>query len=116
VAQAFLDASKAQESATNKKLPEAHYNAGLAYQRCDKHADARKQFDAAVGVDNKFHRARAQLALYDFEKSKDVEGTIRTLDSIIREAKFRCRGARDRRLQMGATTRPPTKTARQMDR
>jgi tetratricopeptide (TPR) repeat protein len=88
VAQAFLDASKAQESATNKKLPEAHYNAGLAYQRCDKHADARKQFDAAVGVDQKFHRARAQLALYDFEKSKDVEGTIRTLDSIIREAKF----------------------------
>lgn len=88
VAQSFLEASKAQESATNKKLPEALYNAGLAYQRCDKHTEARAQFDAAVGVDSKFHRARAQLALYDFEKSKDVEGTIKTLDGIIREAKF----------------------------
>ncbi len=88
VAQSFLEASKKQESATNKKLPEAHYDAGLAYQRCDKHTEARSQFEQAVQIDQKFYRAKAQLALYDFEKSKDVEGTIRTLDQIIRDAKY----------------------------
>jgi tetratricopeptide (TPR) repeat protein len=88
VAEQFLSASKAQESATNKKLPEALYNAGLAYQRCDKDAEARAQFEAAVKVDPQFHRARAQIALYDFEKSKDLDGTIAKLDQIIRDAKF----------------------------
>lgn len=88
VADQFLAASKEQESAAGKKLPEALYNAGLAYQRCDKDTEARAQFEAAVKVDGSFHRAKAQVALYDFAKSKDVEGTIRTLDTIIRDAKF----------------------------
>jgi len=88
VADEFLNASKEQESATGKKLPEALYNAGLAYQRCDKDAEARAQFESAVQVDGAFHRARAQVALYDFQKTKDLEGTIRKLDQIIRDAKF----------------------------
>ena len=88
VADQFLSASKAQESATNKKLPEAHYDAGLAYQRCDKDAEARAQFETAGRIDPQFHRARAQIALYDFEKSKDLDGTISKLDQIIRDAKF----------------------------
>ena len=53
-----------------RSCPEALYNAGLAYQRCDKDAEARAQFEAAVKVDSQFHRARAQLALYDFEKDE----------------------------------------------
>lgn len=89
VAEEFLDASKKQEAATNgKKLPEAHYNAGLAYQRCQKDVEARKQYDIAVGIDANFHRARAQIALYDFAKSKDLDGTIAKLEQIIRDAKF----------------------------
>jgi Tfp pilus assembly protein PilF len=88
VADQFLSASKQQEQATNRKLPEALYNAGLAYQRCDKDAQARKEFEEAVQLDAGFHRAKAQLALYDFAKTKDLEGTIRTLDQIIRDAKF----------------------------
>ncbi len=88
VAEQFLAASKEQQSATNRKLPEAHYNAGLAYQRCGKDAQARKQYETAVGIDPKFHRARAQIALYDFAKSKDIDGTIAKLEQIIRDAKF----------------------------
>jgi tetratricopeptide (TPR) repeat protein len=88
VAQEFLAASKAQQAATGKPLAEALYNAGLAYQRCDKDAEARAQFQAAASADAAFHRAKAQLALYDFEKSKNVEGTIATLEQIIRDAKF----------------------------
>lgn len=88
VAEQFLAANKAQVDATRKALPEALYDAGLAYQRCDKDAQARAQFEAAAKADPTFHRARAQLALYDFEKSKNLEGTIATLEAIIREAKF----------------------------
>jgi len=88
VAEQFMGASKAQQSATGKPLPEALYNAGLAYQRCDKDSEARAQFQAAANADAGFHRAKAQLALYDFAKSKNLEGTIATLDQIIRDAKF----------------------------
>lgn len=88
VAQEFLDASAEQKKATNKELPEAIYNAGLAYQRCDDDAQARAQFEAAVKVDAGFHRARAQIALYDYAKSGDLDGTISKLNQIIRDAKF----------------------------
>ena len=88
VADQFIAASKAQQAASGKPLPEALYNAGLAYQRCDKDSEARAQFQAAASTDSSFHRAKAQLALYDFEKSKNLEGTIATLDQIIRDAKF----------------------------
>ncbi|MEZ4226748.1 MAG: tetratricopeptide repeat protein [Polyangiaceae bacterium] len=88
VAEDFLSASKEQQSATNRKLPEAHYNAGLAYQRCGKDAEARKQYEEAVAIDSNFHRARAQIALYDYAKSKDIDGTIAKLEQIIRDAKF----------------------------
>jgi len=87
-AEMFLDANKAQQGAAGKPLPEALYNAGLAYQRCDKDSEARSQFEAASRADSNFHRAKAQLALYDFEKSKDLNGTISKLDQIIRDAKF----------------------------
>lgn len=88
VAEAFLAASKEQEATHKRKLPEAHYNAGLAYQRCGKDTEARREFDAAIAVDQAFHRARAQIALYDFQKSKDLDGTITRLEQIIRDAKF----------------------------
>ena len=88
VADMFLDAAKQQESATNTVLAEAVYNAGLAYQRCGNDSKAREQFEAAIKADSKFHRARAQIILYNYSKSKEVEGTIRDLDQVIRDAKF----------------------------
>ena len=55
VAEDFLDAAKEQSKG---KFPEALYNAGLAYQRCGKKAEAKEQFEAALKADAKFHRAR----------------------------------------------------------
>jgi tetratricopeptide (TPR) repeat protein len=88
VAESFLSASKAQQSAGGKALGEALYNAGLAYQRCGKDSDAKSQFEAAVKIDPGMHRARAQLALYEYQRTNDLDGAIRALDQIIRDAKF----------------------------
>ena len=88
VAESFLNASKEQESAGGKPLAEAVYNAGLAYQRCGKDAEAKAQFESAAKIDPGMHRARAQVALYEYQKSNDLDGAIRSLDQIIRDAKF----------------------------
>jgi len=84
----FVAAAKSQVSATNRAFPEALYDAGLADQRCGKDADARKQFEAAAAADSSFHRAKAQLVLYDYQKTGDLDSTITQLDQIIRDAKF----------------------------
>ena len=88
VAGRFEKASEEQESATNRHLPEALYNSGLAYQRCGKDAEAREKFEAAIRTDPGFHRAKAQLTLYSYMKTGDVDETARELDQIIRDAKF----------------------------
>jgi tetratricopeptide (TPR) repeat protein len=88
VADAFSKAASTQKSDAKAEFPEAIYNAGLAYQRCGKDAEAREKFEDTLKADSSFHRARAQLALYDFSKSGDVDGTISKLDQIIRDAKF----------------------------
>lgn len=88
IAKQFDDAGSTQKSATGRPFPEALYNAGLAYQRCGKDEQAREKFEAAASADQGFHRARAQLALYDYQKSQDIDGTIAKLDQVIRDAKF----------------------------
>jgi Tfp pilus assembly protein PilF len=88
LAEQFNKAAETQLSATNRAFPEALYNGGLAYQRCGKDAEARKQFERAGAADSSFHRAKAQLALYDFARTGDIDQTIRELDTIIRDAKF----------------------------
>jgi lipoprotein NlpI len=88
LADQFQKAAETQVSATNRAFPEALYNAGLADQRCGKDADARKQFESAAHADASFHRAKAQLVLYDYGKTGDIDSTIRELDTIIRDAKF----------------------------
>jgi lipoprotein NlpI len=88
IADQFAKAASTQVSATNRAFPEALYDAGLADQRCGKDADARKQFEAAIAADSSFHRAKAQLVLYDYQKNGDIDQTIRDLDQIIRDAKF----------------------------
>lgn len=88
IAKAFNAAADAQKSDTGRPFPEAQYNSGLAYQRCGKDAEARAEFEAVVKSDASFHRARSQLALYDYAKSNDLDGTISKLDQIIHDAKF----------------------------
>ncbi|MDX2051125.1 MAG: hypothetical protein SFV15_01960 [Polyangiaceae bacterium] len=88
VASSFHEANSEQEGATGKALPEALYNAGLAFQRCGQADKARGEFEAAIKADSAFHRARAQLALYRFQESGDTEQAVTELDQIIRDAKF----------------------------
>lgn len=88
VSDLFQDASDEQKSATGRGLAEAVYNAGLANQRCGKDAEARAKFEGALQIDAGFHRARAQLALYDYQRTNDLDGTIGKLDAVIRDAKF----------------------------
>jgi len=88
VAKLFLDAASAQKSKGD--LPEAVYNAGLAYQRCNKDADAKKQFEAALSISQKFHHARVQMALYDLRERGDsaIEPVIGELQQAVRDAEF----------------------------
>ena len=88
VADTFTKAASTQKSDAKAEFPEAIYNAGLAFQRCGKDAEAREKFEDTLKADGSFHRAKAQLALYDFQKSGDVDSTITKLDQIIRDAKF----------------------------
>jgi len=88
IAKQFESAADSQKSDTGRPFPEAQYNAGLAYQRCGKDTEARKEFEAVVNSDPSFHRARAQIALYDYAKSNDLDGAISKLDQIIHDAKF----------------------------
>jgi len=92
VAGQFLHASKQQKGETNRALPEAIYNAGLVYQRCDDDAGAKKEFQAALDVDKKFYRAQAQLVLYDYQKNHNLDGTISQLEQTIRAAHFQLVG------------------------
>jgi len=84
----FQTVSKQQESDSGKPLPEALYNAGLAYMRCGLEDDAVSQFQAATKAGSGFHRARAQMALFEYKKSGDINAAITSLEQIIRDAKF----------------------------
>ena len=88
VAQAFRAAADEQKSATNQTLAEALYNSGLAYQRCGMDKDARGAFDQAVSANSKFHRARVQLALYDYQRNNNLDSAIGSLEQIIHDAQF----------------------------
>ena len=88
VAKEFIDASKQQEGDVGKALPSALYNAGVAYLRCGKTEAARTQFLASYKADRNFHRGRAQVALFEYQKDGDLEGAIATLEKIIRDARF----------------------------
>lgn len=88
VADLFLAASAEQKSAGGSALPEALYNAGLSYQRCGDDAKAKEQFGASYDMDKDFHRPRAQLALYRYKESGNIDQAIKELDQIIQDAKF----------------------------
>jgi tetratricopeptide (TPR) repeat protein len=87
VAESFRDASDDHSD----KLYEALYNAGVAYQRCKKDAEAKKIFQEILGKNGKFHRARVQVALYDFAASgeRDVEKAIGEMKRAIEDAQYK---------------------------
>ncbi len=88
VAEKFVEASKTEESEAGKPLPSSLYNAGVTYLRCGMQDEALQQFQAATDADSGFHRGRAQMALFDYQKSGDLDATISTLETVIRDAKF----------------------------
>jgi tetratricopeptide (TPR) repeat protein len=84
-AHAFEGAASAQSS---RKLPEATYDAGLAYQRCGDDKEAKAHFQQALSDDPKFHYARAQLALYDYKSNGNVDAAISSLEQAVIDANF----------------------------
>ncbi len=88
VAKQFLAASQEQVSAGGNPLSEAIYNAGLSYQRCGDDEKAKAQFNEAYNIDKDFHRPRAQLALYKYKETGNIDATIQELDQIIKDANF----------------------------
>ncbi len=86
-ADAFMDAVSEQSGGD---FLEAKYNAGVAYQRCKNDVEARKIFEEILSKKSEFHRARVQLALYDFEASngKAVDKAIGEMKRAITDAKF----------------------------
>ena len=73
------------------KFLEAKYNAGVAYQRCKNDAEAKKIFVGILDKDAKYHRARVQVALYNFKEGgeKDVEGAISEMQRAVRDAEYK---------------------------
>ena len=77
-AQLFLDAAKEQG---DKSFNEALYDAGLSYQRCKKVNESKALFKQILDKDPKFHRAKMQMALYNFADSgeKNIDEAINML-------------------------------------
>ncbi len=88
IAKQFIAASETQESATGKPLPTALYNAGVTYMRCGLEAEALEQYQAASQADPTFSRGKAQMALFDYKQTGDLDGTVSNLWGIIKDARF----------------------------
>jgi tetratricopeptide (TPR) repeat protein len=70
------------------KNAQAIFNAGLAYQRCNDDKNAKAKFEQALGVDPKFHHARAQLALYQYKADGNEDTAIGALQQAVTDAQF----------------------------
>jgi len=88
IAADFKSVSSKHESNSDSGLAEALYNSGLALMRCGLEQEGRDAFQAAVNANSKFHQARTQLALFEYQKGQNLESTVSTLEEIIRDAQF----------------------------
>ncbi len=88
IAADFKAVSGKHESNSDSGLAEALYNSGLALMRCGLEQEGRDAFQAAVNANSKFHQARTQLALFEYQKGQNLESTMSTLEEIIRDAQF----------------------------
>src|SRR5688572_22509078 len=87
-AESFVSVSKQQQADSGRPLPEALYNAGLSYMRCGQEDAAVAQFQEAAKAGQGFHRARGQMALFEYKRNGDINKAIQSLEQIIRDAKF----------------------------
>ncbi len=85
VADKFEAAESEQKSG---KLPEAAFNAGLAWQRCGNDNKAKGFFQKALDEDPKSHFARAQLALYQYKQDNNEDAAIGSLQQAVLDAQF----------------------------
>ena len=83
LAEAFLDVD-----ARSGGLPDARYDAGLAYQRCGLRAEARRAFESVLALASHHGPARVQLALDDFARTGRVDDAIMTLDDVVKRARY----------------------------
>jgi len=89
VAEKFKAAAEEQQDEVDRAFPEALYNAGLVYQRCGDEVQARAHFQAAsLAGKGGFYDGDAQIVLYDYAKSEDLNSAIARLEDVIRKAKF----------------------------
>jgi tetratricopeptide (TPR) repeat protein len=78
----------AASAAKAGRFAEANYDAGLAYQRCSNDKEAKARFQQALADDEKFHFARAQLALYQFKADANIDAAISALETAVNDANF----------------------------
>jgi tetratricopeptide (TPR) repeat protein len=81
-----FDAAAAKQK--GGKFPEATFNAGLAYQRCNNDAAAKQKFQAALADDPKMHYARVQLALYQYKADSNEDAAIGAMQQAVLDAQF----------------------------
>jgi Tfp pilus assembly protein PilF len=89
-AAAFVKVNEDNKAKAGSQLPQALYNAGLSYQRCNNDAEAKKLFAAALALDPKFHRAKVQVALYDYKEKGEsaLPQTVESLQQAVLDAEF----------------------------
>jgi tetratricopeptide (TPR) repeat protein len=85
---AVADHFESARKLEGKPFPEASYDAGLAYQRCNNDKEARSHFEAALQANSAFHYARAQIALYQFKADGNLDSAISSLEQAVQDAKF----------------------------
>jgi tetratricopeptide (TPR) repeat protein len=84
VADAFLQA----DALSGSGLPDARYDAGLAYRRCGMRAEARRAFESVLALSPHHGPARVELALDDLSRSGRVDEAIETLDDVVKRARY----------------------------
>ena len=89
-ADAFVAVNEATKKKSGKEVPQALYNAGLSYQRCNNDAEAKKLFAQTLALDPKFHRAKVQVALYDYKDKGEsaLPQTVEMLQQAVLDAEF----------------------------
>ena len=84
VAEAFLQA----DALSGSGLPDARYDAGLAYRRCGMRAEARRAFESVLALSPHHGPARVELALDDLSRTGRVDEAIQTLDDVVKRARY----------------------------